>query len=238
LIQFPLRKENGVVLLVIDFTRVDGEGKFGGDTCQDFIIDLKVKNEDGTDLNNVGYHYMSTNMSSKADTDFVGTSLRNFIQKLAKLRKNDNRVIELIIWSDGGPAHFKSNQSQRMAFHIQVDNPNIKINWNFFVSYHGNNACDGFAHAVKDSITKKYTETNTPLKKHDDFLQHINKNMKNQKKHEAVSIQIAKQPEVEAEDMVGIRGIHRFEYNLKKQKFVLYENSFDDDEPTYEEVIY
>jgi len=92
-------------------------------------------------------------LEAKADTDFVGTSLRHLFREM--IGKNPNLKV-FIIWSDGGCQHFKSNPAQEKAFYLQVEFKRA-----YFPSNHGHHPTDGYAHAAKKMLQMSYVETQT-----------------------------------------------------------------------------
>jgi hypothetical protein len=62
-----------------------------------------------------------------------------------------------IVWSDGGPQHFKVIKT--MGFFANFHNEfNKKIEYNFFASYHGKSECDAHAGVMKRAITQSKLE--------------------------------------------------------------------------------
>jgi len=51
----------------------------------------------------------------------------------------------VVIWSDGGPSHFKTHNTQYQMSIIQEQFPQQALSWNMFWAYRGHNMCDGHA---------------------------------------------------------------------------------------------
>src|SRR5579872_981904 len=75
-------------MLIPDFSRMDAEGRKGGDTTQCCVINLKVADQESRRLENFGFYYFSTKMEAKPDPDFVGTAFRSIMKDIVS--KNPN----------------------------------------------------------------------------------------------------------------------------------------------------
>jgi hypothetical protein len=65
----------------------------------------------------------------------------------------------IYIWSDGGSHHFKNVYTQYMFTQLLLIHAFDYMEWNFFASYHGHNACDRHAAHIKQNIKKIYIQS-------------------------------------------------------------------------------
>ena len=68
------------------------------------------------------------------------------------------KLSELFVWSDGGPGHFRTFEYCNYMDQLR-NNQFKKIQWNYFVEYHGKNLCD--SHFAQISTIKRNYENNS-----------------------------------------------------------------------------
>jgi hypothetical protein len=101
--------------------------------------------------------------------DFVATQFPDrtfYVQKswqiIANVIRELGNMNEVIIWSDGGPKHFKNSHTLLMYSDLRDRKLNwCKFTYNFFYAYHGANICDSHAGAVK-KVTKSMSGEKLP----------------------------------------------------------------------------
>jgi hypothetical protein len=84
-----------------------------------------------------------------------------------------NGVSRLILWSDGGPAHFKIRRTLFMMKEFSTKYQ-ILIEWHFFASNHGKGPCDGKHGVDKRKLRERALEGN-PIQTLDDYIAVISK---------------------------------------------------------------
>jgi hypothetical protein len=189
------------LFLVLDFTRLEGNGNNGGETIQDLIIWRYKYDSIKRDFTSQTHHYIPTKLSQKNDAAFVGTVLGDYVDEI----RRTERVDRVLIWSDGGGAHFKQKFSMGMML-IKQTELNIKFRWCFFASNHGHNACDGAASLVKRTQRKKYLANDTTQSTPKEFVDFIHKDVA---KHQSRLVEVERQ-RGGATSLSGIRGLHQF----------------------------
>lgn len=98
-------------------------------------------------------HYVGEKTDAN-DVHFV-VRVWEYLLKNNILQQHTTTPIKTIeLWSDGGPHHFKYSGTLHY-FSTLFARYNIKINYNFYESYHGHNICDAAASHAKSAI-KRY----------------------------------------------------------------------------------
>jgi hypothetical protein len=65
--------------------------------------------------------------------------------------------LELWVWSDGGPSHFRLNESFHMYTELKAKYGIKDIIYNFFAPYHGKSVCDAHSGQLKSRIRRVRT---------------------------------------------------------------------------------
>lgn len=68
-------------------------------------------------------------------------------------------INHLIIFTDGGPKHFKCTQFLSFLWKLNQAYETLKIEYNFFASYHGCNGCDGAAAQASQKVKRYINDT-------------------------------------------------------------------------------
>eukprot|EP00733_Pompholyxophrys_punicea_P001470 Pompholyxophrys_punicea_v1_NODE_748_length_1356_cov_6.819508.p1 type:complete len:216 gc:universal NODE_748_length_1356_cov_6.819508:508-1155(+) len=132
-----------VLLCGQDFTQVDVQDTF----YQDLIIVI-YSNKNKPEASPDYFHYVSQS-GDKNDINFVMSAWLNLWddqkEGIFKERK------KLIIFSDGGPKHFKISGCVNF-FALFQRQTGLQIEYNFYESYHGHSVCDAAAAHLKNKI--------------------------------------------------------------------------------------
>lgn len=122
------------------------------------------------------YHFVGEK-KTKNNVSFVKGAWEKF-RKLPEFSDIDS----VIVWSDGGPKHFKLTEGQ--FYFSCISKPNFRIvSYNFFASHHGQSACDAAASTSK----KRYNNNNNNNSDNND---NNNNNKKYNKKYNIILYKI------------------------------------------------
>jgi hypothetical protein len=133
------------ILITQDFTQLDLESGF----IQDLIICCYWHDPDSKD--GLGREYRHF-VGEKGDKNTI-----NFVAECWKQLLEENwfdTPSKVLIWSDGGPKHFKISANLKLFQAIQKMVPNISWKYHFFPAYHGYNVCDAIASHTKKRINE------------------------------------------------------------------------------------
>ena len=143
--------EKKFLLIVQDFTQI----LYGSKSAQDLII--TVYYHDRTVPLNTSHKFYHFLASSTNDVNFVYSVWKDFFDEL--LTTYDPRKI--MVWSDGGRKHFKTSRQLVMWWEL-LESRKVKMEYHFFESYHGHNACDGGAAHAKKALVN-YQKNNQTI---------------------------------------------------------------------------
>ena len=102
------------------------------------------------------YHCVG-DVGVKNDISFVIHCFENVVLPLMW------RYERVIIFSDGGPKHFKVSSLLYYFYSLQKLYPRFHFSYHFFASYHGHSVCDAAASQFKRSIIRQVNEqSSTP----------------------------------------------------------------------------
>ena len=151
------------IIVVQDFTQIELSPN---GSLQDFILVLYRRTKPGGSLERLYYHYVGGD-HQKNDFHFVKGCWLDLMDRLT-LYANSN----IQIWSDGGRKHFKQTGQIRFWSELQDDlrKSNITIQYNFYASYHGHNACDAVASHAKSAIKKYQLNFAIPVNNQSDVV--------------------------------------------------------------------
>jgi len=192
------------LFLVMDFTRLEGNGDNGGNTIQDLILWVYKYNIFTREYESEVHHYLPTKLQQKNDASFVGSVLDEFISE----RNSDHAVKEVLIWSDGGAAHFKQKFCLGMML-VKQRQFSVSFRWSFFASNHGHNACDGAASLVKRTQRKRYAISDETQRTPKEFADFIHKQVG---KHVSHLVHVEQQTGG-ANKLDGVRSMHCFVFD-------------------------
>jgi len=143
-------------MVLMDFTSVPITDKPGVSVCiQDFVIVLEYLDEHGALVRrNIDFLCANdTNQNNKHDYHFV---LQAWVHLFIKERINERFDI-LVVWSDGGPHHFKTRWCQLMWHCLsQLRFDEKPIEHHFFASMHGHSLADAHAAVIKRALKQEY----------------------------------------------------------------------------------
>ena len=153
-------------IAVQDFTQIQVQGTF----YQDLIICFYFFRDTGFERKYL--HYVAAKSSDKNDINFVMHSWTNLFEngKLEGIKK-------VLLWSDGGPKHFKMTSCMHFFSSFQ-SKTSIQIIYNFFESYHGHFVCDGVASHTKKMLNVFQRDNLKPVNNSHQIVQLVS-NMKN-----------------------------------------------------------
>ena len=109
---------------------------FNLNTTNDLVLTLITKLTD----DKLKYQYFNYFSEDKNDSLYVKCAWMQFIEDI-----NLNSFKKVIIWSDGGPKHFKC--AKNLYFFSTLFNS--KVVYNFFASCHGKGPCDSHLGVIK-----------------------------------------------------------------------------------------
>jgi hypothetical protein len=132
-----LKKNEDKVMVVQDFTNISLSK--GNRQCLCFC--LYYSYEDKIKANYITY--TAPDQDTKNDIRFVVGAWKKLI--LDYLLGFES----ILIWSDGGPKHFKITACMIFFAAIQTSLVGKKVEYHFFPSYHGHSVCDGMASHLK-----------------------------------------------------------------------------------------
>jgi hypothetical protein len=208
-------------MIEMDFTRIEGAGDDGGDTIQDMIVVVVKWDKENAKFMYTYYHYLPATLGCKNDVTFVGTALYTFFKDFSLDNPKHKSIQRLIIWSDGGAAHYKQRFALGMMLKKQLQ-WNIKAEWNFWVSNHGHNVCDSAASVLKRTQRKVFAKNHISLETPEDFARFIQENLKSV--HHPHLIEVAEQL-VGLSKLEGLRLYHKFVFNSSTNVISAYPSS-------------
>ncbi len=148
------QKDSSKFLLLHDFTQLQVQGTF----YQDLIIVLYCFNPelDGK-LQTEYFHFVGSSSDQKNDIGFVTAAWKYLIKD-----GFFDGCSSIMIFSDGGPKHFKITSCMSF-FAAMQKHLGIKISYNFFGSNHGHSVCDVAAAHAKNKMNVTQRDRGLPL---------------------------------------------------------------------------
>lgn len=151
------------LLVVQDFTQLP---LTPSGFIQDLIFVVYRKTPDTGELDRTYHHYVGDEGRSN-DIQFVKAGWSDL---LLRLPLSDCKILR--IWSDGGRKHFK--QTGHMMFwenkQEELRGLGVTIEYNFYASYHGHNACDAVAHHCKSLLKNYELDHDVPVASQSDLV--------------------------------------------------------------------
>lgn len=167
------------------------------ETTNDLVLTLITRNEDGK-LKYTYYNYFS---DDKNDSLYVKCAWAQFI-----IDANLSSFSKIIIWSDGGPKHFKC--AKNIYYFSTLFQS--KVIYNFFASCHGKGPCDSHLGVIKRKL-KEYVLEND-IESVEDIIKVVrlqsNSFAEELKIDSELNCKVIKLPE-------GIKKYHSFSFNGK-----------------------
>lgn len=155
-------EDESTVVVLQDFTQVLGQGTF----FQDFVVVLYFCDPEQPDTLIRNYqHFVAKSPAVKNDVTFV---MRTWTYLMAS--HFFDGFDRIIIWSDGGPKHFKVTATINFFGWLQ-HRFGKKIIYNFFESNHGHSVCDTVAAQGKQILNKYQRDMQTPIKTSEQIVQ-------------------------------------------------------------------
>jgi len=158
---------------------------------------------------------------------FVGNTTEkndiSFVVGCWKILLEENRFNEMetvIIWSDGGPKHFKISANICFILSLQQAQPEINWSYNFFPSYHGCSVCDGAASHIKQAINRTMRDDQIAIRSSEQIVSVIS-GLQN---HEA-TLAISTSTNISANTLKGIKKYHKFTTDREKNVIYAYIDS-------------
>ena len=131
-----LEKDTETILITQDFTQLDLESGF----IQDSMICCYWYDSDSKDGLGRDYRHFVGQKGDKNDIKFVAGCWKQLLEE-----HWFNTPSKVLIWSDGGPKHFKISANLKLFQVIQRERSDIDWEYHFFPAYHGCNVCDSVA---------------------------------------------------------------------------------------------
>ena len=149
----------GQLLLLMDFSALqlpvnnsDRHNVDGVSKVVDFIIVCEWREEETGVIKHVNLDFLCDDPNTnKNDYYFIHQSLQFLFFSSSFLSPFDH----IIIWTDGGPYQFPTNQTQYL-FYTLSNTAFKRITHNLFAPYHGHSMADGHAGHVKHTIKQAY----------------------------------------------------------------------------------
>jgi hypothetical protein len=136
---------------------------------------------------------------------------------LSHIKSKHPHVKNVIVWSDGAPAHFKNKFNIANIIQLEKDF-NYKIQWNFFGTSHGKSPCDGIGGNVKRMVNDRVRSQNLTIQNAAQFVE--NAKVICRDKFDIWLLEVSKiellnvayeEWKSGVKSIVGIRGQHKFE---------------------------
>jgi hypothetical protein len=197
------------MMLEMDFTRIEGAGDDGGDTIQDMIIVVVKWDKISDNFDYTYYHYLPSTFGCKNDVAFVGTALDTFFKDFSNDNPKHKSIDTLLLWSDGGAAHYKQRFALGMMLKKQLE-WNLTIVWNFWVSNHGHNICDSAASVLKRMQIKKYAKDHISFESPQQFSDFIRDYLNADNLPHLIEVY---EHFVGLTSLQGLRGYHKFVFD-------------------------
>lgn len=124
---------------------------------------------------------------------------------------------KLIVWSDGGPAHYKCKRTIYMFGELQFKY-GVPITWYFFASHHGKSLCDSHTGLCKQHIKRMVMAKYLKVTGIGDISTAI-KQLKNTTVYQLQQIRDHEQYEVATS--IVVKSQHKFEYQVSDEGRVL-----------------
>ena len=189
------RKANWVII-VQDFTQLQVQGTF----FQDLIICLYFLDINEKDSMGKKYlHFVAPTSLTKNDYRFVVGTWMKFIEQ-----EELYKVPFWIIFSDGGPKHFKLTATVKFFGFIQ-NLYGVSIEYNFFESNHGHSICDAVASQAKKNLSLAQRDNDQLINTPNQIVT-VLKNIKNHNSGMAETCE----HEEKFDTFHGIRSCHKF----------------------------
>ena len=167
------------------------------------------------------YHYLPSAFRCKNDVAFVGTALDSFFKDFAAHNPKHKSIKRLLLWSDGGAAHYKQRFALGMMLKKQLE-WNLTIVWNFWVSNHGHNICDSAASVLKRNQRKKYAKDHVSYETPQEFADFITNYLNDDHLPHLIDVY---EHFVGTTELKGLRFYHKFIFNSTTNEISAYPSS-------------
>jgi hypothetical protein len=198
-------------LVTQDFTQITFEGEF----VQDLIVCIYTHDQSEKDGLKRCYRHFVGKTTDKNDISFVVGSWKVLLEE-NKFKNMD----QIIIWSDGGPKHFKISANMRFILSLQQAWPEVNWSYNFFPSFHGCSVCDGAASHLKQAINRTMRDEQIAIRNSQQII-----SVGSQLKNHELSLVTLTTTDLRANTLKGIKKYHKFTTNKEKDIIYAYSDS-------------
>jgi hypothetical protein len=187
------------LICIQDFTQIPVQSTF----YQNLIITFYKWNNENSTLEHSFEHFIGSTPGEKNEVYCVSS-----VWQIIFTYSCFNECKKLIIWSDGGPKHFKLT-ANLYFFSICSQQLKFEIEYHFFPSYHGHSSCDAAAAHSKKQLNIYQRNNGTPIsdsKGAAEIISTVNN-------HWAGLAPIIERPKkIEISTLNGIRKMHKFKF--------------------------
>jgi hypothetical protein len=205
------------ILITQDFTQLDLESGF----LQDLIICCYWYDSNSKDGLGREYKHFVGEKGDKNDIKFVAGAWKQLLQE-----GWFDKPSKILIWSDGGPKHFKISANLKLFQSFQRDFPDILWEYHFFPPYHGCNVCDAVAAHAKKKLNEDSRNFHEPINSSSKVVEKIGKLIN----HEATFALLPKEP-ISSITFTNITKYFKFTAPTDENVIYAYDNSYSE-EPT------
>ncbi len=142
-----------------------------------------------------------------------------------------DRPSTVLIWSDGGPKHFKISANLKLFQAIQKEMDSIHWEYHFFPAYHGCNVCDAVASQAKKKMNEESRNFHEAIKTPEKVVEKINK-LAN---HQAIPAQISKIA-LTSDTLSQLTKYFKFTAPIDENNIYAFENSYCTDSTVFWEI--
>jgi hypothetical protein len=210
------------ILITQDFTQLDLESGF----VQDLIICCYWHDPNSKDGLKREYRHFVGEKGDKNTINFVAGCWKQLLEETWF-----DFPSTVLIWSDGGPKHFKISANLKLFQAIQKKFSEIQWEYHFFPAYHGCNVCDAIASHAKKRINEFSRNFHLPM----DIADKVTTQINTLANHQATPAIILKNPLL-SETFTNITKYFKFMAPADENKIYAYENSYSEQFDVYWEV--
>ncbi len=207
------------ILITQDFTQLDLESGF----IQDLIICCYWYNSNSKDGLERDYRHFVGQKGDKNDIRFVAGCWKQLLEE-----HWFNLASRVLIWSDGGPKHFKISANLKLFQAIQKQRSDIDWEYHFFPAYHGCNVCDTVASQAKKKMNEDSRNFHEPNNSPEKVMEKINHLVN----HQAVSANISRITLI-SETLTNLTKYFKFTAPPDENNIYAFKNSYCEDPEVY-----
>jgi len=194
-------QDQDTALIIQDFSQLSVQGSYFQDLI---VVAYFCDPEDPTTIKGQYNHFVASSPRVKNDSNFVFRTWLHLVES-----EFFNGFKKIVIFSDGGPKHFKTTATVTF-FGVLQKRLGLPVEYHFFESNHGHSVCDTVAAHAKKALNVEQRDSRYAIKNTDEIVTVLEK-VKNHYAEVALAQEQEESPEFVT--FKGIRSMRKFTFD-------------------------